>query len=326
MPRYSPARTTFSSINKKLWDIPWAEAHHLFRSVQTDLIEEKQRKIDEEYELEIAELERRWTDSHEAPYEGNFSDSTPKPGVTIKQAELEKAISGRIRTEFIAKYRLDLYVDWMMPQIITYIGNLPKFKDEEGKYCGLQFRNNNFKTDAQKGLYRFLMINERSEYLKSQYKYPNKQYCALVPLILYAHKLVDQTPYAAWSRETLPLVVNSELADAMLCTIPSVTKDELIEIRRVGLLDAGGRPKSPISTHMLYGNDQKASVIGDLPKQAKVMLTQIWCAHPDNRTKYMVLNPKNWDKMPPLLIEPDPSADPFIDTKGSAKLAILDDF
>jgi hypothetical protein len=35
------------------------------------------------------------------------------------------------------------------------------------------------------------------------------------------------------------------------------------------------------------------------------MLSQIWVAHPENRTKYMVLDPLNWDRVPPPLIETD---------------------
>lgn len=323
MPRYSPSRTIFSSVNKKLWDIPWAEAHLLFKQVQTDLIEAKQQKIDEEYEREIAELEQAYTDSHEAPYEGNFSDSTPKPPVTITQAVLEKELSTRLRAEFIDKYKLGLHIDWLMPQIITYIGNLPKYKNEEGKYCGKMFRDNNFKTDAEKGLYRFLMVNERSSYLKLQYKSPSKQYCSLVPLVLYAQRLVDQTPYSEWSRSTVHFVVNSDLSEAMLCEVPVITRDELIRIRMEGLVTSTGVAKNPSTTHMLYGKGQAASVIGDMPKLAKVMMTQIWCAHPANRTKYMVLNPKNWDKVPPELIENDPLPVP---TGKKDTIAIIDDF
>ena len=320
MPRYSPSRTIFSSTSKKLWDIPWEEAHHLFKSIQADLLAEKQQQIDDAYEKEIAELERAYADSHEAPYEGNFSDSTPKPPAMINQAELEKRISERIRAEFIEKYKLVLHIDWLMPQIITFIGNLPKYKDEDGKYCGLQFRNKNFKTDAEKGLYRFLMVNERSSYLKLQYKAPHKQYCALVPLILYSHKLVDQTPYSSWSRDTLRFVVNSDLCDAMLAEIPPISKDELLRIRASGLVTTTGKPKNPVTTHMLYGREQALSTIGDLPKLAKVMLTQIWCAHPENRTRYMVLSFNNWDRMPEELVKSEVS--PIVDPK----FVPLDDF
>ena len=305
MPRYSPARTIFSSTNKKLWDLPWEKVHEIYVNARADIVAKKQEKIDSRYQEEIEQLEREYVDSHEAPYEGNFSDSLPKPPVVVTLQEVEDRTSKAIREEFIEFWKLHLHVDWLMPQIITYLGNLPKYLGEEGKYCGLQFRNKNFKTDAEKGLYRFLMVNERSSYLKSMYKAPNKQYCPLVPLILYAHRLKDQTPYSAWSRDTLAFVVNTDLSQAMLCTVPNVTRDELIHIRKVGLMTASGEAKNPLSTHQLYGKEQAASVIGDLPKHAKVMLTQIWCAHPENRTRYMVLNPKNWDKMPPELIASD---------------------
>lgn len=322
MPRYSPARTIFSSVNKELWDTPWEECHYIYSAVRADMVAEKQEEIDEEYKREIAQMEQDYTDSHEAPYEGNFTDSVSKRSVVIPLAELEAKISGRIRTEFIEKYKLILHMDWLMPQIITWLGRLPKYKNENGLYSGLQFRSN-FKTDAEKGLYRFLMVNERSSYLKYQYKDPSRQYCALVPLILYAHRLIDGTPYSAWDKADLMYVVNTELYEAMVCEVPSVTRDELIKIREEGTKEASGKAKNPVTCHMLFGNYQKLSEIGNMPKLAKVMMTQIWCAHPHNRSRYMVLNPKNWDKMPPQLIESDVTTTPITDT---TRLAVLDDF
>jgi hypothetical protein len=40
----------------------------------------------------------------------------------------------------------------------------------------------------------------------------------------------------------------------------------------------------------------------DTPDLAQVMLTQIWCAHPENRTKYMILCTHAWDHIPAPLI------------------------
>jgi hypothetical protein len=42
-----------------------------------------------------------------------------------------------------------------------------------------------------------------------------------------------------------------------------------------------------------------------VPELAQTMIAQIWCAHPSNRTKYMVLDPKNWDAIPAPLISSD---------------------
>ena len=35
------------------------------------------------------------------------------------------------------------------------------------------------------------------------------------------------------------------------------------------------------------------------------MLCQIWLAHPQHRTEYMILDPNNWDTIPAPLIETD---------------------
>jgi hypothetical protein len=42
-----------------------------------------------------------------------------------------------------------------------------------------------------------------------------------------------------------------------------------------------------------------------IPKLVGTMLTQIWVAHPSLRTEYMILNPNNWDLMPPPLVSTD---------------------
>jgi hypothetical protein len=248
-------------------------------------------------------MEQRYTDSHEAPYEGNFSDHFNKPLAMVSASKLEKAASAAIRKQFIEKYRIDYHREWILPLLVTYLGNMRKYKLDNGKYSGLQFRNKNFTSLRDRGIYRFLMVNERSSYLKSQYNSADKQYCSLVPLILYAQKLVDQTDYSAWDRDELIYVVNSELADAMLCDVPEFSKEELLRVRTAGLTEVSGKMKNPVSTHMLYGMEQKSGDWAGVPKLAKVMLTQIWCAHPENRTRYMVLNPSNWDRMPLPLVQ-----------------------
>ncbi len=287
-------------------DIPWAELRGLYNSVAEDIQANKEAMADEMYRDEIAQLERDYTANHEAPYEGNFSDKIPRPSVTVTAAEVEKEASKILRSEFIEKYGLINHIDWFMPQMITLIGNMEIVRDSDGKISGRQFRDKNFNTDALKGIYRFLMLNERSSYLKLQYKLPAKQYCSLVPLIPYAVRLVKGTPYSEWSREDLAYVVNSELCKAMLVDYEDFEKSDLLEQRDLGLTTAGtGVMKNPLTTHMLYGAHLKEGIFKDIPSLARVMLTQIWCAHPSNRTKYMVLDPKNWDKMPPALVDTD---------------------
>ena len=56
----------------------------------------------------------------------------------------------------------------------------------------------------------------------------------------------------------------------------------------------------PSSTYGLYKLGQ--TELGTLNKLAQMMKCQTWAAHPTNRTKYMVLDPMQWDLMPPSLI------------------------
>ena len=303
MPNYSKARVHFSTQNKRLLDIPWQDLHVLYRNIREDLKESKQAELDAEYIETLAQKEQEYVDSHEAPYEGNFSDQYSRPIAKIKDKEVNKQFSDEAKTSFIERYGLKHHVDWFMPQMITLLGNMPVYKNDNGLLSGLQFRNKNFVTDQDKGIYRFLMLNERGSYLNLQYKAPAKQYCALVPLVLYAQRLVKQIPYSAWDPDEIGYVVNSALAEAMYYEPEDFTKEQLIEQRTLGLTPAGGGAlKNPERTHMLYGPQLKTGIFSTVPKLAQVMLTQIWCAHPANRTRYMVLDPSNWDKMPPPLI------------------------
>jgi hypothetical protein len=202
----------------------------------------------------------------------------------------------------------------MMPQITAYIAKLtPTIKPDaagsiEGQIDGLEYVKKYFFNGDQwaEGLYRFLMLDSRSSYLSQQYKGDGRNYCALVPLVMYAHKLHNGIPYAAWGRENLKYVVNDSLAQAMLCEPSHVSNEELLTIREAGLTvktgAKAGEVRNPVTTYKLYGIQD--SEIGTLPEMAQTMLTQIWCAHPENRTKYMVLDPKQWDRVPPPLIAP----------------------
>lgn len=191
---------------------------------------------------------------------------------------------------------------------------------EQYAVSGLEFVKAHFKTPYMMGLYRFLMLDSRSSYIDKQYKGDARSYCALVPLILSAFKRYHNIPYSAWKKDELKYVVNPELCKAMLYDdmpeaviredgflgAPGFTKDTLLELRDLGLLWKSGpnvgTMRNSLYTHTLYG--LAGTVFEDVPDLAQVMLTQIWCAHPDNRTKYMVLTPNAWDNIPASLIAP----------------------
>lgn len=210
-----------------------------------------------------------------------------------------------------------------MEEVITLGNGCSNVADEDFQrqyaVSGLEFVKAHFKTPFMMGLYRFLMLDSRSAYLTKQYKGDARSYCSLVPLILSAFKRYHNIPYSAWKKDELKYVVNPELCKAMLYEQPPAghnedgtfvargfSKDDLLQLRDQGLTWKSGPNvgtlRNPLYTHTLYG--LRDTVFEDVPDLAQVMLTQIWCAHPDNRTKYMVLTPDSWDAIPPSLISP----------------------
>jgi hypothetical protein len=161
-----------------------------------------------------------------------------------------------------------------------------------------------FKSLDDRGLWLWTQVDSRSNWLQAQYKDPDRQWCALVPTILYSFKSLHSIPYSRWNRDGLHWLVNHNLATAMLSTPPKLSTEEILEIRLHGLrVKTGsktGDMRKPETTYKLYGITN--SDVRMLPELAQVMLTQIWCAHPQNRTKYMILDPENWDRMPEPLV------------------------
>lgn len=313
MPNYSKKGSTiFTSVKRSIDDIPWHEANDIYVASAKEANATEQRRLDHQHIKTIEQMEKDYVDSHEAPYEGNFSDEVAHPKAALSPLQLFKYCRDRIVVEFVEKYGLINHSDWLMPQLLTLLGNMKTTKNKEGYISGLQFRNDNFTTPKLRGIYWFLMIDKRSSYLKLQYKAPNKAYCSLVPLVMYAQRLVKGTAYSAWDEDEVQYVVNPELAEAMKCTYADFSNEQLIEQRTKGLTTPKtGALKPAHSTHTLSGEELKTGILKNVPKLAQVMLTQIWCAHPSNRTTYMVLDPYDWDGTPEPIISTDVIASPF---------------
>lgn len=268
---------------------------------------------DQEFEEEIARLESAYSDTHEAPSEVSFADQVPYP--LLDKVEIERQAGQKaLIEEFIPKYNLETILQlYLMPQIIRYISRdfsaqwLAEVSTAEGKIDGnraLAKIFNGFGSDWDKGLYLFLMLDSRSKYLRSQYKGEARNYCALVPLIPYAFKVLHSIPYSQWDKATISRVVNKSLLEAMLSPKPEATREELLELREIALTvnsgEKAGTTRKPETTYKLY--NLKNTILQHTPELAKVMALQTWCAHPVNRTKYMVLDPENWDYIPAPLI------------------------
>lgn len=313
--RASNRSSAVTIIKKDIEHIPWAEMYRIYTKAGDDWEETAQaaheHSENEKYEYSIRKREENWSEMHseEGAYEGNLRDEFPKPPL----APLPSRNHGRLKagqkalTAYITgTLKLGSWADTVMPQIITRLGNMPVVYNAEGLINGTQFVKDNFKTEADRGFYHFLMLDSRSCYLDSpQYKGTSKSYSALVPLILYALRLVKDIPYTAWDRETLRHVVNYDLYRAMTYTTDSwPTREQILEDREIGLTyhsgSSMGKVRNPISSHKLYST--KNTCFDKMPSLVQVMIAQIWVAHPENRTKYMILDCENWHRVPPALV------------------------
>jgi hypothetical protein len=307
---------TTKTITRELKSIPFDICNRIYNDaaqVAADTLEAFNR---EKYDKYISQLESQWTETNEAPYEGNFSDEVPYVPHPDLAKVRKRAGYKAIIEEFIPRYKLDTIMQtWVMSQVITYIARKPfrinEMLDPKTELIsGIKVLDHVFdsKSEWDMGLYRFLMLDQRSSYLQTQYKGEGKLYCSLVPLILYAFKLHHNVKYCQWSKDTLHYVVNESLYDAMMCEVPEdLTREDILEAREQGLVYAtgakAGEARNPISTYKLYST--MGTKLHGLPELAKTMLAQIWCAHPHNRTKYMVLDPRNWDSIPAPLVSDD---------------------
>lgn len=302
------------TTTKELHTIPFDVGYRMFVDAADMAEQTLEAENQERYDNYIQQLEQQWSDTHEAPYEGNFSDQYPyKKHPKIADARTKAGMRALVE-DFIPRYKLDTIMQtWVMPQIVAWLThkplNLAEVMTAEGKISGRKMAQHifDFSNEWDLGLYQFLLLDSRSSYISGQYKGEGRTYCSLVPLILYAFKLNKNIKYSEWDRDTLHFVVNDSLRKAMLCEIPEMTREEIIAARDQGLTfksgDKKGTQRNPISTYKLY--DTTGTKLHGLPELAQTMITQIWCAHPSNRTKYMVLDPKAWDSIPVPLITTD---------------------
>lgn len=217
-----------------------------------------------------------------------------------------------------AAHNLSIFSNWMLPQMIAYFGSF-KVTTVEGKCAPLDLLTNNIKGNSWSiGLWRVSTKLRRGLLVKSQNTQP--EYSALVPLILAGLKKYQGIGYEDWNTDGLEHLVEPSLHHAMQCTPPDISLDRLMEIRKQGLTiktgSKAGTMKKATAVWKLTGIQD--TELGSVPYLASTMLSQIWVAHPSLRSKYMVLDPVNWDNMPRPLIEVDVIVTP--DTPSVSKV------
>lgn len=219
--------------------------------------------------------------------------------------EIREAATADVCSKFIEAYDLANKFTWVLPQMKAHFGAWKAIAGTDGLYSGREtVRANCVDNDFNKGLW-FIAQRPRSGLISGQgvKLYVQGEVNNLVPLILSGFKTFQQIPYSKWSRVGLSVIVDNDLCEAMLANSPILDTEEVLALRDHGLRVLTGAKqgslRAPQTTAMLYNlKAYPITEISQLPKLAVVMLAQIWCAHPANRTESMVLDPHNWDNMP----------------------------
>lgn len=254
----------------------------------------------------IARKEKEWADTHESPFEGNFEEFYPfnEPDPSVVAAAVRKAQLDAVK-EQVEILGLKTKASWLLPQVTSYIA---KMRLPEGeKIDPLEFLKINFAVDDwHKGLYLYCTVAQRGMIVPNQTTPEFKNYSALVPLLMMPFKKFNDVPYSRWSKLNLNLLVDPSLYEAMTCEqVINLDSTRILEIRNQGLLvnsgKAAGTSRNAVTYHNLYKIQD--TEIGELPWLAQVMITQIWAAHPTNRTNLMILDWLNWDAVPTPLID-----------------------
>ncbi len=201
---------------------------------------------------------------------------------------------------------------WLLPQALAYVSNnfTPIKNPISGKYDGVQTVKKGIAScslgpEWAKGLIYYLITSPRGTIFPERVKATSPEllpFSALVPLFLAPYKKFHDIPYSSW--ENISTLVDKDLVAAMYSHPPEYNSDELLQFRVTGSTvksgDKAGDVKNPINATSIT----KVGVeeFDQLPRLAKIMLTQVWVAHPSLRNEYMVLDPVNWDQMPEPLI------------------------
>ena len=157
-------------------------------------------------------------------------------------------------------------------------------------------------------LWNFLLNTNRSSILKeSQTKHTSLS--AAVPLILYAYKLVHDTPYEAWSSN--PLVGDILGKDIDFLAHEDVrnfecpwNEEALKHIRTIALTENARDLRMPDTSNKMNKlkskyTEEASEIFDPLPKLMKYMVLQTWVYHPSIRSDRMITDWKNWDSLKP---------------------------
>ena len=194
---------------------------------------------------------------------------------------------------------------WMLPQILAHYGSWRLVKNDAGQVLPQETAKLNILSPWHMGLWRVVTRLKRGSLVKLQGSAIGVNYSALVPIILAGAKRFQNVPYSRWQLTPDSKLVHQELLEAMFAVCPDLGSDRLLEIREQGLTIKSGAKAGSVqkATSKWTLTGIQDTELHGLPKLAVTMLTQIWVANPSLRTELMILDPKNWDRMPKPLVD-----------------------
>lgn len=209
-----------------------------------------------------------------------------------------------------AKSNYILAKPWALEQMLAHISRWPLVYKDNKIDGAATVMNAVRSSEMNRGIWLLATTRNRGTIVKAQSSV-GLPYSALVPLILAAFKKYKSIEYTQWTNTKycfdpkLQEAINTELELWEACQ--NLGSTALQEVLNCGLVyksgEKAGELRNPMTTYKIYGDS--GTIVDELSDLAKVMLLQFWIAHPQNRNKYMILDPHNWDLMPESRIAGD---------------------
>lgn len=272
------------------------------------------RAHDRKLERALASLEGY---SGEAGSDGLLEEAYELVGDFVEPATLTQDVAHRLREEaliavvpkWIEREMISHKLSWLPQQMMAYFGGWEAVRVDGVYSPALTAQRNCAERRDLFALGALLLAKaKRGDIFKGapkgsqQYKSPINP---LVPIVLAGFKRYQNIPYEAWNKAEIKALVDDEIATLVDCKVPPLSNSDILALRNKALTPnngpRAGKCNNPATTAALYHLQETS--LGHLPKLAKHMALQTWAAHPQNRDKYAILDPENWDRVPEPLVE-----------------------
>jgi len=160
----------------------------------------------------------------------------------------------------------------------------------------------NFSKDQFRGYFMLVTKIAPTAWIRNPMTQEPK-FSALTPLFLAAHKLHNDVDYESWDFEdpAIKHLLSDRLIELRTFKDHDFSTIDKLKLRdEVMLVKKSGEIQDPIkypTSKTLYIGDMQVKATALLP----VILSQVWLANKKYRTNLMVLDPNNWDSIPPAI-------------------------